>query len=107
MSRQEIVRNLADNTADIIADCEEGHPERLSALAHRQKSLTEALNGVFPHEGAVSPAEVKGLQDLVKKAMDAVTAEMGMNRGSMQATGIKKKMLSAYGTVTVSNTPSR
>lgn len=107
MFRREIVRNLADNLADIIADCAEAHPERLSALANRQKSLTEALGGTFSQAGGVSSAEVKALQELVGKTMDAVKAEMGMNRGSMQATGIKKKVLSAYGTVTVSDTPSK
>lgn len=103
---KEIVRKLADNAADISAVCADAQPERLSMLAHRQKSLTGALGDVSLQSAGVSSAEVKALQHLVERAMETVKAEMCLNRGSMQVTGIKKKVLGAYGTVTASNPPS-
>jgi hypothetical protein len=105
--QQDIVQQLMDNAADIISASADDGPERLAALARRQKRLQCALEDSLSSPGAdVSRASIHVLQDLVAKAVDAVTAEMGQNRGRMQATGVRKKVLRAYGTVTVSATPS-
>jgi hypothetical protein len=103
----DVVRKLADNATDIIAACTDGQPERLSMLANRQKFLTETLDSAFSKAGEGTSNEVRELRVLVEKAIDAVKVEMGLNRGNMQATGIKKKVLSAYGTVTVAGTDTR
>jgi hypothetical protein len=105
--QQDIVQQLMDNAADIISASADDGPERLAVLARRQKRLQCALKDNMPHPGSdVSRASIHALQDVVTKAVDAVKAEMGQNRGRMQATGIRKKVLRAYGTVTVSATPS-
>lgn len=104
---QKIVQQLIDNATDIIAASTNEGAEKLVVLANCQKTLTQALKENTSHlTPGISRATIEGLQDLVEKAMDAVKAEMGQNRGNMQTTGIKKKVLRAYGTVTVSDTPS-
>lgn len=106
--QQDIVQQLVDNTTDIIAASSGGGPEKLAALAHRQRTLTQALKENAPHIATgISRTSINALQNLVAKAIDAVRIEMGQNRGSMQAAGIKKKVLNAYGNVTISSTPPR
>jgi hypothetical protein len=104
-AHQDIVQQLMDNTADIISASADEEPGRLAALARRQKRLQCALKDNLGSD--VSRASIHALQDLVTKAVDAVRTEMGQNRGRMQATGIRKRVLRAYGTVTVSANPSR
>jgi len=103
---QDIYRQLMDNAAAIIAASAGGESTLLADLAQRQQKLTRALAENTGHP-ETSRTSLVALQSLVEKAMDAVRVEMGQNRGSMQATGIKKKVLRAYGTVTISNPPSR
>jgi len=103
---QDIVQRLIDNATAIIAASTGGETAQLAALARRQQTLTRALAENTAHTAISRPA-IAGLQDLVAKAMEVVRIEMGQNRGSMQAAGIKKKVLRAYGTVTVSETSSR
>jgi ElaB/YqjD/DUF883 family membrane-anchored ribosome-binding protein len=106
-NQHDIIKQLIDNTEDIISVSKNDGPEKLTALAQRQKHLKQVLNENMPRLGSdISRASIEALRDLVAKAVDAVQAEMAQNRSSMQTTGIKKKVLSAYGTVTVSNTPS-
>jgi hypothetical protein len=105
--QREIIRQLTENTSDIISVGAEAPAETLTAMADRQKTLTDALNRSLAQTTSVSPAEVAGLRDLVETAIETVKTEIGVNRGSMQATGMKKKVLSAYGDVTVSDTPPR
>jgi hypothetical protein len=107
--RQDIVQQLINNTEEIIAagrDSDDG-PERLFALAERQKMLLQTLNKHTRQPAPdISRTSIVALQNLVAKAVDAVRGEMDRNRGSMQVAGVKKKVLHAYGTVTVSNPPS-
>jgi ElaB/YqjD/DUF883 family membrane-anchored ribosome-binding protein len=102
MHPREIIRQLAENTSEIIGTSADGKPETLTALANRQKTLTHALNRSLTDPGDLAPPDVKELKNLVEKAIETVKAEMGANRSSMQAAGVKKKVLSAYGNVTVS-----
>ena len=101
------IRQLLENTSDIIAAGTDSPGETLTAMAKRQKTLTEDLNRSVARPDGVAPADVAALQGLVEKAIQTVKAEMVLNRGNMQATGIKKKVLNAYGNVTISGTPPR
>lgn len=104
---QDIIQLLIENVTDIIDASPDGRPEALAAFARRQKSLTQTLNEHPARSGPAIPrTSVEELHDLVAKAVEIIQAQIGRNRGSMQATGIKKKVLRAYGTVTVSDTPS-
>ena len=108
LGQQDIIQQLIDNTTDIISFSTNGESERLAALAHRQKRLKQVLEESISHLGLdISRTSVDALQDLLAKAVDVVRTEMDRNRGNMRATGIKKKVLSAYGTVTLSNSPSK
>jgi hypothetical protein len=105
---QDIVQQLMDNATEIISISADDGPERLAVLARRQKRLQCALEDNVPRLGSdVARASIDALQDLVAKAVDKVRTEMEQNRGSMQVTGTRKKVLRAYGTVTVSANPSR
>lgn len=105
---RDILQQLIDNTTDVIAAGADGGPKRLAELAHQQKVLTQTLaENASRLPSILSGASVRELQDLVARAMDTVRGEIARNRGSKQAAGIKRKVLKAYGTVTVSNPSSR
>jgi len=97
-----IIQLLLENTSDIIAAGADAPAEALTAMADRQKTLTNALDRSVAQPG-LPPADVTELQGLVEKAIETVKTEMGVNRSSMRATGTKKKVLNAYGNVTVSD----
>ena len=102
-AQNEIVQQLMDITSDIIVATMDNRIEAISALTRHQGILMDALmKQPAGQENGPSPALLTGLQELVGKAIDAVTIQMGLSRGRMIATGIKKKILAAYGTVTVS-----
>lgn len=105
---QNIVQRLIDNVTDIIDAGPDGRPEALAALARRQNYLTRTLNESMARSRPDIPlTSVEGLHDLVAKAVETIQTQMNRDKGSMQAAGVKKKVLRAYGTVTVSDSPSR
>ena len=108
LAHSDIVQQLIDNTAEVLAAGTHSSPEELSALANRQKALVQMWKkSVLDAAPGISRSSINTLQDLVARATDTVRAQMGRNRGIMQATGIKKKVLQAYGTVTVTDNSSR
>ena len=107
-AQPDIVQQLIDNTTEIIAASSDGSPEKLSALANRQKTLTRMLQkSVSADAPGYSRASMNTLQDLLAKAADGVRVQMGHYRGIMQANGTKRKVLRAYGTVTVADNSTR
>ncbi len=102
--QDEIIRQLMGNAGDIISAVKDDGREKFVALAHRQKHLTESFGKSLLHAEVRAPrASIEALQDFVAKAVEAVKNEMRRNRENMLAAGIKKKVLHAYGTVTVSD----
>jgi hypothetical protein len=106
MAHQDIMQQLLDNAAEVVAVGTDGDPRQLAALAHQQKILAQTLreNNLGLTSG-ISRESVRELQSLVVKAIDTVRGEITRNRSNMQASGNKRKVLRAYGTVTVSGTP--
>lgn len=108
MAHQDIMQQLLDNAAEVVAVGADGDSRELAALAYQQKNLAQTLreNNLDLTSG-ISRESMLELQSLVAKAIDTVQGEIIRNRSNMQANGNKRKVLRAYGTVTVSKTISR
>ena len=103
IAQDEIIHCLIENTGHIIVTILEEKTEKFVSLACRQKTLMNKLEDSSGPDRAVSVVLLTKLNDLLEKAIEATCVQMGANRSSLIATGIKKKVLEAYGTVTVSS----
>ncbi len=97
-----IAQQLLDNTGDIISAISRNEIDAFDTLTKRQQALADALSAAPATPDPGSLQTIKALTEKLAYAIEIARMQMAVTRAGQITIGIKKRVLDAYGTVTVS-----